>query len=312
MANDRAMKELQRMKEVTPCNLILYGDERQYLLLCAKELACAWLDTDMEDLLYHPDYKQIEADSGSIKSEQADLIRRMGAYKPQSERAVCIVTDAETMTVDLQNKLLKVLEDREETLAVIFIARASLLDTIVSRCTAISFEKVTLGELYASCGCKEVPALLACAGSLECYQRIVGDDWFCQYLDGLHKTFCTIKERSQLRQLLRVHHALKERDKEYLPERFEEWQMEAYLNMLSMLFWYGTFKKLGCDVPVWVRLGNLTNLYSLKEMYGIYEKAVQAKQAQRKKGFFTKNDFFELLMVMIPLTQLPNETEEIE
>ena len=300
MRNERAMREIECMKVAKPRNLILLGEEKGKLLQVAQDLAAGWLETDIDELPFHPDYKKIAAESGSIQSEQAELIRRMGAYKAQSGCGVCIVEDAETMTVELQNKLLKVLEDRGDTLAVIFISEGPLLDTIASRCMTISFGKIPLGEMYASLGCREVPVLLASEGSPELYNRIIADDWFSQYLDGLHKTLCGVKERAQFRHILRVHHALRERDNEYLPDKFQDWQLQAYLEMLSMLFWYGTLKKLNCDIPSWVRVGNLVNLYTFEELYGNYQRLEQAKAAQKKKGFFTKNDFFELLMYMIP------------
>lgn len=303
MGNERSIREIERMKAAKPRNLIFLGEEKKQLLRFARELAATWLGTDCEELLFHPDYKEIDAQGGSIQAEQAELIRRMGAYKPQSNSAVCVVPGAETMTVDLQNKLLKVLEDREEALAVIFISEVPLLDTIASRCTTISFGKVPLSEMYASNGYREIPALLASAGNPELYEQIISDDWFSQYLDGLYKTLCGVKERTQLKQLLRVHHALKERDNEYLPDRFLDWQLQAYLEMLSMLFWYGTLKKMDCDIPSWVRLGNLVNLYTIKELHEIYKRVTKAKSVQKRKGQFTKNDFFELLMYLIPIEE---------
>lgn len=303
MENDRAMQDIQLFRNALPRNLIFIGEEKNTMRQCALSLAAEWLVTTEDDILYHPDFKMIEAESGIIRAEQAETIQRMATYIPQSDRSICIVTDANTMTAEMQNKLLKVLEDREDTLAVIFVTSGPLLETISSRCVTIVFDKIPLGELYASSQERVVSAILASDGSPELYRKILDDDWFCQYLEGFTGALCGIKERSKLKNILRLTHAVKEKDKEYLPEKFEDWQLQAFLRMLSMLYWEAAFRKIGCERSTWVRLGNLPELYSFRELYRIYEKTEWARNAQKRKGGFTQNEFFELLMVLIPLEE---------
>jgi len=301
MANKNVLQRIEILKSVKPRNLILWGEEGETLGCIAHEIASTWLKTDIEDLPFHPDFKEIEAQNGVIRSEQAEIIKKMSGYKPQSEKAVCVVKDAELMTTELQNKLLKVLEDGENVLAVIFITKKHLLDTVCSRCLTLEFAKTPLSEIAGMRDYQHLPVLLACDGSLELYDKIVADEWFFQYIEGFFSSFCKMKDRGELKYLLRLTHALKEKDKEYLPEYLEDWQMNAFISMIKKMFYYLICEKHGVSIPPFVRLGKLPELYKLEEAFCVYEKAMEAEKANHKKGQFSKNDFFELLTFMIPL-----------
>lgn len=300
MGNESAMQRIEMLKDARPRNLILIGLEKYSMYQCAQELASVWLQTPKDELPYHPDYRELTAENDSIRVEQAEKIQRLASYKPQSEMAVCIVRDAETMTIEMQNKILKVLEDADNTMAVIFITTDNLIETVVSRCMKIEFKKIPLAEMAASAEYKSLPVLLASDGSPELYQKIVADTWFYQYLEGFYHSICSIKERFQLKNILCLVHALREKDKEYLPDKLENWQMQAFLCMIEKIYWHIMIKKMGLEVPAFIRLGNLPELYEVGEAELIFRKSEEAFNRNRKKGAFTKNDFFELIMYMIP------------
>ena len=113
-------------------------------------------------------------------------------------------------------------------------------------------------------------------------------------------SFTGIMERSQLKNILQFTHALREKDRDYLPDKLEDWQMQAYLCMIKQAFWYVMISKEGAAIPKYVKMGNLPNLYETSEAEQIYLHAQRAQKEQLRKGAFSKNDFFELLMVMIP------------
>lgn len=301
MANESVVQRIELLKGLEARNLIIIGEEKETMSKYAFEIAAAWLHTDISKLSYHPDYQFICAENGSIRSEQAERIQRMAAFIPCGDKAVCIVKDAETMTIELQNKLLKVLEDGEKSLAVIFITASKLIDTVTSRCMTLKFQKTTLGEMAARPGYNKLPIMLACDGNMELYKKIEGDAEFSQYLEGFFNSLCGIKERSKLKNILRLTHALREKDTEYLPEKFEEWQMQAFLCMVKKLFWHVLIKQNGLTVPQYIRMGNLPDLYCSEETEVIYRKVEEAIVRNHKKGAFSKNDFFELLTYMIPL-----------
>lgn len=209
--------------------------------------------------------------------------------------------NAETMNVSLQNKLLKVLENKAGTLAVIFVSEKPLLDTLMSRCISIIFRKLSLDELKASTDKESTAALLACEGSLERYGHIMEDPAYLNYLEGFYKTFCHIGMRSQLKNILKLTHALKEKDPEYLPDKFEDWQMRGFLSLLGQIFWHLLLLEYDMTVPDWLKLGNLPGLYHQGEILNICKKTENCLERMKKKGGFTRNDFFELLTELIPL-----------
>lgn len=302
--NRRTTKEIELLKEKEPCNLFLIGTEKNYMCMLAEELAAAWLETVSDRLGSNPDFKYIKTDDGIIQAEHVASIQNMSYFIPQHKKAVCIVKAAETMTVFLQNKLLKVLENRADTLAVIFVSEKPLLDTLMSRCISITFRKLSLDEIKASTD-KEclasTAALLACEGSLEKYERIMEDPNYLKYLEEFYKSFRQIETRTQLKNIFRLTHALKEKDPEYLPDKLESWQMRGFLSLLKQIFWHLLLLEYKMTIPCWLRLGSLPGLYHQGEIMKICQKTENCLDRMKKKGSFTKNDFFDLLMELTPL-----------
>ena len=98
----------------------------------------------------NPDFKIIESDGNSIKIEQIRLMNSKIIEKPiTSARKVYIINDAQKMTVDAQNCLLKTLEEPPEyaTLILICSNEAQMLNTIKSRCTKINFKSLSTNEI---------------------------------------------------------------------------------------------------------------------------------------------------------------------
>ena len=93
----------------------------------------------------HPDYMFIERDGNSIKIEQIRYLIQKISEKPiESSKKVYIIDNADTMTVEAQNSLLKTLEEPPEYVCLILIAsnESKLLNTIKSRCTKIFFTPI--------------------------------------------------------------------------------------------------------------------------------------------------------------------------
>lgn len=98
----------------------------------------------------HPDFLLVQPDGASLKIEQIRSIQHEMALAPYlSLRRVCIINDADAMTEQAANSLLKVLE--EPPLGVVFIlvtAAPQLLPvTILSRCRQISFQPLTYQQI---------------------------------------------------------------------------------------------------------------------------------------------------------------------
>lgn len=138
------------------------GEESIGKLLFAKEFAKAILCMNDEkpcnkcksciefDTHNNPDFIILEPDGNSIKIDQIRELTKNVYEKPVvSARKVYIINDSNYMTKEAQNSLLKTLEEPPEYVTIILIASNEnlFLPTIKSRCTKISFNKLTNNEL---------------------------------------------------------------------------------------------------------------------------------------------------------------------
>ena len=98
----------------------------------------------------NPDFQLVEPNDGKIKIEQIREIQRKVAEKPIiSDKKVYVIDNADTMTTEAQNCLLKTLEEPPEYIAIILICsnEDNLLSTIKSRCTRMHFEPINDEEV---------------------------------------------------------------------------------------------------------------------------------------------------------------------
>ncbi|MGM8215730.1 DNA polymerase III subunit delta' [Bacillaceae bacterium W0354] len=134
----------------------------------------------------HPDVHFIEPDGQSIKKEQITFLQKEFTYSGlESTQKVYIILEAEKMTVNAANRLLKFLEEpSRETVAILITNQIGrMLDTIISRCQRITFHPLTTEDVTQQLS-KEGLALstakmLAAMNiSHEEAIRLNGDDWF--------------------------------------------------------------------------------------------------------------------------------------
>ena len=93
----------------------------------------------------HPDFLLLNPENGTIKIEQIRNLMNKAIEKPIiGTRKVYILNDADTMTKEAQNCLLKTLEEPPEYLVIILIVQneSQILTTIKSRCTKIVFKQI--------------------------------------------------------------------------------------------------------------------------------------------------------------------------
>ena len=98
----------------------------------------------------NPDFQLIEPNDGKVKIEQIREMQRKIAEKPIiSNKKVYIIDNADTMTTEAQNCLLKTLEEPPEYITIILICtnEDNLLSTIKSRCTRMHFEPINTEEI---------------------------------------------------------------------------------------------------------------------------------------------------------------------
>lgn len=111
---------------------------------CGECKSCIELENDN-----NPDFNIIKPD-GKIKIEQIRKMLEKVYEKPIiSDKKVYIIDDAETMTIEAQNCLLKTLEEPPEYIIIILITsnESNLINTIKSRCLKLTFNSLESGEL---------------------------------------------------------------------------------------------------------------------------------------------------------------------
>ncbi|MBI4846896.1 MAG: DNA polymerase III subunit [Candidatus Omnitrophica bacterium] len=94
----------------------------------------------------YPDFILVQAQAGSasIKIEDIRRLKERIYLKPfQSKKKIIIVQEAERLTVESANALLKILEEPPDDASIILLAQSisRLLPTVVSRCRQVRFPK---------------------------------------------------------------------------------------------------------------------------------------------------------------------------
>ena len=98
----------------------------------------------------HPDFSLLNEESTTIKiNDIRELIDKVIEKPILSEKKVYIINDADKMTKEAQNCLLKTLEEPQDYAVIILIAENEnkILNTIKSRCTRILFDVLTNDEI---------------------------------------------------------------------------------------------------------------------------------------------------------------------
>ncbi len=111
--------------------------------IIAREFAIKILE--VEDTENIPDLLYIEPDGNSIKIEQIREMQKKVQEKPiGAKRKVYIIDQADKMTSEAQNCLLKTLEEPPEFVTIILIGvnENAFLTTIKSRCMILHFNKI--------------------------------------------------------------------------------------------------------------------------------------------------------------------------
>ena len=107
----------------------------------AKDFAkCILEDSMMQD------YYELGPDGKSIKVAQIRELQNVINIKPTfSKKSVYIIDDADLMTIEAQNSLLKTLEEPPEYAVIILIVHneRSILSTVKSRCVNIKFSELS-------------------------------------------------------------------------------------------------------------------------------------------------------------------------
>lgn len=156
----------------------LFAKEFAKMILCMENgnLPCNNCKSCIEiENNNNPDFIEIEQDNGIIKIEAIRRMQETVLEKPIiSNKKVYIIKDADLMTKEAGNCLLKTLEEPPSYITIIMTGsnESMFLNTIKSRCAKISFQKIPDNILKEFLEEKyninlEKDLLKACEGSIE-------------------------------------------------------------------------------------------------------------------------------------------------
>lgn len=117
--------------------MILCNNEEKY---CNNCKSCIEFDSNN-----NPDFQLIMPDGTSLKIDQIRQMQKKIIEAPIiSKNKVYIIDDADLMTTEAQNCLLKTLEEPPEFVTIILVGskESDFLSTIKSRCTIINFQPI--------------------------------------------------------------------------------------------------------------------------------------------------------------------------
>lgn len=132
----------KKLVAIELAKMLLCLDENKY---CNKCKSCIEFDTNN-----NPDFLYIEPDGNNIKIEQIRNLQKSIQEKPIiSNKKAYIINDADLMTKEAQNCLLKTLEEPPEFSTIILVGSndTAFLPTIKSRCTILHFNKIRDEEI---------------------------------------------------------------------------------------------------------------------------------------------------------------------
>ena len=123
---------------------------RKILCMDSAKEECQCLSCKSFANYNHPDFFFINEEETTIKIEVIrEMVSKVVEKPIRSKRKVFMINDADKMTKEAQNCLLKTLEEPPEYICIILIAtnESLLLNTIKSRCLKIQFSKIKDEEI---------------------------------------------------------------------------------------------------------------------------------------------------------------------
>lgn len=140
----------------------MFAREYAKQIMCINGGQCAELSPKEEnkkcesclkfDANANPDYVEIMPDGKTLKIDQIRKMQEKIAEKPiVSSKKVYVIDDADLMSEEGQNCLLKTLEEPPEYATIILIVsnESRILATIKSRCVILKFDKLSDAEIKA-------------------------------------------------------------------------------------------------------------------------------------------------------------------
>ncbi|WP_082235845.1 DNA polymerase III subunit delta' [Halobacillus massiliensis] len=184
----------------------------------------------------HPDLHWISPDGQSIKKEQILNLQKEFSYTGlESNRKVYIITDADKMTTNASNRLLKFLEEpsRQTTAMLLTENSQAILNTIRSRCQILAFQPLNSDRIVQQLegqGVSESNAriLASLTNNLSEADELQQDEWFANARKLVIQLVEVLLNKPQ-EGLLFINH-------QWMPHFKERQQIQIGLDMIMLWF----------------------------------------------------------------------------
>ncbi|MGP4077951.1 DNA polymerase III subunit delta' [Halobacillus sp. K22] len=220
--------------------------KREMSILFAKSIFCkyregavpcqACRDCNRVDSGNHPDLHWIEPDGQSIKKEQILHLQKEFTYTGlESNRKVYIIVDADRMTTNASNRLLKFLEEPSQQTTAMLLTESgqTMLDTIRSRCQLLAFqplnpERIESKLMEEGVSQSNAKILASLTNNLTEAMEINDDDWFAN-VRKLVIQLIEVLQNKPNEGLLFINH-------QWMPHFKERQQLQRGLDVLMLWF----------------------------------------------------------------------------
>lgn len=284
-----------------PGPLILSGKRGLGKRQAAMDVISHFMGCSKDRLYKDPDFYMLDRQHETIKVEDVLALLEKSALAALKGKKFFLVCNAENMNVQAQNKLLKLLEDKNSTNVIIFLCNQDidvLLETIKSRCNVITFNPLSIKEIepyFMEKGIAKEELLFAaylCDFCPHAIEDIAG------YYPVLLETCQKLMQARKKEDFFQILHLIREKD----PENFYEVHSEHYwvvLQMFYYLFEQLLIRKLNISSGEnSTDFKQLEDLYSLSHVYQVCS-TLTAHQKQWQDSSYSKNDFFDLIRSMV-------------
>lgn len=304
---ERTLKQLSSIPLKGGC-YIFRGEKGLGKKSASIEVASRLLSTPLDKLMVHPDYYELspEKGKGSIGIDDLQELREFASLVPVvAECKICVIDDANLLTNEAQNSLLKLLEEQTVSLIVILIAHENMLDTISSRSKEILFypleEEQFSNALSSLVGDIDAVASCLACGRIGFYLDVIKDKEYLQTVRQSLQWFCNpTAERDGLFQAL---HLLKEKDKDNFFEKYSANYVIAFLHVLRVEVFAKSMERK-YDPSISSSICSIESIHTdadaLLKAYGITSNAISLLNV---RNGFNKNDFFGLICSLCELVK---------
>ena len=288
-------------------NLIYSGEsgllKRQTAENKAREfLAGENLDVSSDFLLIEPE------ESGNLKIEQIDVIRDFVSMKAiRADKKVVLIDKMETASVAFQNALLKFLEDNASHCHFLLVTEVRLLDTVNSRCVNYHMKRSGEAEMKSFIREKGIPedslALAVAGGRPVVYEQLVSgsEKEFLAEIKNFVDAFKGIGQNPKV--LFENLGLVKESGTTFFDSHSKE-EVDLFLEFVRNLFIGVLYNEIGageCSMQGVLDFATFGKRYSVSCLIAIYERCEEDRNRMRKKGMYTKNDFFDFFRFVYDL-----------